>query len=347
MTSSTPLVSVIVPCRNERRHIRRCLESIAKSDYPPACMEILVVDGLSDDGTADEVDAFARIEPRVRLFTNPRRIVASALNLGIRSAKGEIIVRMDAHNEYPPEYLPTLVDWLLRADADNVGAACVTLPHDESATARAIAVALAHPFGVGNAHFRLGVSEPRAVDTVPFGCFRRELFDRIGGFDEELVRNQDDEFNYRILRSGGTILLVPGVVSYYYGRASFAQLFRMYFQYGLFKPLVAYKVGRVVTLRQLAPIGLVLSLVIGGPLAVWSIGVRWLLGLGIAAYVAIAAVSAARVARRQGVRCGLALFAAFPVLHVAYGLGFGYGLLRLALRGAGHRDEEATVPLSR
>jgi len=293
------------------------------------------------------VDGFARIEPRVRLFTNPRRIVASALNLGIRSAKGEIIVRMDAHNEYPPEYLPTLVDWLLRTDADNVGAACVTLPHDESATARAIAVALAHPFGVGNAHFRLGVSEPRAVDTVPFGCFRRELFDRIGGFDEELVRNQDDEFNYRILRSGGTILLVPGVVSYYYGRASFAQLFRMYFQYGLFKPLVAYKVGRVVTLRQLAPIGLVLSLVIGGPLAVWSIGVRWLLGLGIAAYVAIAAVSAARVARRQGVRCGLALFAAFPVLHVAYGLGFGYGLLRLALRGAGHRDEEATVPLSR
>jgi glycosyltransferase involved in cell wall biosynthesis len=347
VTSTAPLVSVIVPCRNERRHIRRCLESIANSDYPPARVEILVVDGMSDDGTTHEVDVFAQAEPRVRLLTNPRRIVASALNLGIRSARGEIIVRMDAHNEYPPAYLPTLVDWLLRTDADNVGAACVTLPHDDSATARAIAIALAHPFGVGNAHFRLGVSEPRSVDTVPFGCFRRELFDRIGVFDEELVRNQDDEFNYRILRNGGMILLVPGVVSYYYGRASFSQLFRMYFQYGLFKPLVAYKVGRVVTLRQLAPIAFVLSLVIGGLLAVWSSGMRWALGVAIAAYATIAALSAARTVRQQGLRCGLALFAAFPVLHVAYGLGFGYGLIRLAFRGRLRSKQPASVPLSR
>jgi glycosyltransferase involved in cell wall biosynthesis len=346
MISGPPQVSVIVPCRNERRHIRSCLESIARSDYPKDCLEVLVVDGLSDDGTTDEIDAFARVEARVRRLTNPRRIVSSALNLGIRAARGQIIVRMDAHNEYPPEYLPTLVDWLLRSGADNVGAACVTLPHDGSATARAIAVALAHPFGVGNARFRLGVLEPQKVDTVPFGCFRRELFDRIGDFDEELVRNQDDEFNYRILRSGGTVLLVPGVVSYYYGRASFAQLFRMYFQYGLFKPLVAYKVGRVVTLRQLAPITLVLALLLGGPLALWWSGARWLLGIGLGAYATIALVSAARIIRLHGLRCAVALLAAFPVLHLAYGLGFGCGLLRLARRAAG-RPDVTGMPLSR
>jgi len=206
-------VTVIVPCRNERRYIAACLDSILATAYPADRLEVLVVDGASDDGTRDAVRAYAAREPRVRLLDNPRRSAPAALNLGIRAARGEIIARMDAHVVYPPHYLPVLVEALLETGADNVGCPIVTLPADESATARAIACALSHPFGVGNSRFRIGSAVRREVDTVPFGCFRRDVFDRVGLFDEELIRNQDDEFNFRLIRSGGRVLLVPDVAA--------------------------------------------------------------------------------------------------------------------------------------
>ena len=225
-----------------------------------------------------------------------------------------------------------------------MGGACVTRPANGSAIARAIALALSHPFGVGNSHFRLGVTEPRLVDTVPFGCFRRELFERIGLFDEELIRNQDDELNFRILRAGGRVLLVPGIVSQYYARESFGKLAAMYYQYGYFKPFVAYKVGRIMTVRQLVPPVFTVAMVLGGIAALWSVpvlvGVTGLVG----AYGAAALLCALAIVPRHGVACSAALLAAFPVLHFSYGLGFVRGAV--ALLWGGRRARSETIPLA-
>ena len=248
-----PLVTVIVPCRNERRWIAPCLQSILDNDYPRNRLEVLVVDGMSDDGTRDLVEAFSARIRQLRLVSNEKKTTPAALNLGIAAAGGRIIVRMDAHVEYPRDYISSLVALLEKSGADNVGGVCQTLPADNSAIARAVALRHVASAGVGNSHFRIGAAADRWVDTVPFGCYRRELFDRIGTFDEDLVRNQDDEFNLRLIRNGGRILLSPRIVCKYYARDSLPKLWRMYYQYGYFKPLVVRKLGGVMTVRQLLP----------------------------------------------------------------------------------------------
>lgn len=341
-----PFVSVVVPCRNEERYLGRCLDSILASEYPRDRMEILVVDGESDDRTREVAQRFAQADSRIRVLRNPRQIVPAALNRGVRVAKGEVIARMDAHAVYPPAYLPRLVQALLTSGADNVGGRVVTLPAGRGAVARAIALALGHPFGVGNSYFRIGASHPRPVDTVPFGCYRGEVFDRIGLFDEELIRNQDDEFNHRLIhRGGGRVLLVPDVVSYYYARASFGQLARMFYQYGCFKPLAASKVGRIPTVRSLVPAAFVAGLALPLPLALFWPVVAWPWGLALGAYAAAALACGARAAVRHGLRCGLALAAAFPVMHASYGVGYWRGLWDLAAWRR-HADP-AVLPLSR
>src|SRR5882724_2247566 len=201
------LVSIVIPCCNEREHIVPCLDSILASDFLPNVLEVLVIDGMSDDGTAEIACTYATTHPVVRVVQNPERTVSYALNRGIREARGEVIVRMDTHVTYSPTYLRTLVDALVAYRADNVGGLITTMPGDDSAVAHAIALALSHWFGVGNSYFRIGTPtpEPRWVDTVPFGCFRRQVFERVGLFDEDLVRNQDDEFNLRLVRGGGRV----------------------------------------------------------------------------------------------------------------------------------------------
>jgi glycosyltransferase involved in cell wall biosynthesis len=340
-------VSVILPCRNEARYIGACLDSILGGAYPADRLEVLVVDGNSTDDTRKIVKEYAERYPQVRLLDNPGRIVPKALNIGIRAATGDVIARMDAHVVYPPEYLPRLVAALAEGGADNVGGCVITLPADGTATAQAIAIALSHPFGVGNSHFRIGAREARFVDTVPFGCFRREVFARVGMFDEELVRNQDDEFNYRIVTRGGRIRLLPDVVCYYYARGSIAQLARMFYQYGAFKPLVARKVGRIMTLRQLVPAGFVAALagaLIGG--VFWRPAL--LAGASVAAlYAAGVLACAAKVARSHGVRCAVALALVFPVVHLSYGIGFLRGLRGGLFGRRGRWRDPATVPMSR
>ena len=343
MPHSPPTVSVVVPCRNEHQYIERCLSSILATTYPKDRLQVLVVDGMSEDGTREIVEQYAGREPIVQLLTNRNRSVPTALNIGIARASGEIILRMDAHSHYPPDYIPGLVDWLVRTAADNVGGAAVTLPGGGTATASAIATALSHPFGVGNARFRLGTAEPRTVDTVPFGCFRRDVFERFGGFDEELVRNQDDEFNFRITRAGGRVLLVPGVVSYYYARGSLRQLARMYYQYGYFKPLVARKIGGIMTVRQLVPPLFVASLLLAVVLAPWLSAARTLGAVVAACYAAADIAVSAVLGSRHGLRVGLVLLLVFPLLHVTYGWGFLRGCADFLLLGRRGRD----VPLTR
>jgi glycosyltransferase involved in cell wall biosynthesis len=346
LPSAQQRVTVILPCRNEASRISACLDSILASAHPPEQLEILVVDGMSDDGTRKVISDYAVKYPRVHLLDNPQRIVPTALNIGIRAAAGDVIVRMDGHNIYPPEYIPRLVGALLEGDADNVGGCLVTLPADGSPVAQAIAIAMGHPFGVGNAHFRIGARKPRDTDTVPFGCYRRSLFARIGMFDEELVRNQDDEFNHRIIRNGGRVRLIPDVVCYYYARGSLRKAARMFFQYGVFKPLVARKVGRFMTLRQLVPALFVASLV-GSAVGALLWRPFGYVGAGIAAvYALCVGACALPVVRSHGIRCALALTRALPVVHFSYGIGFLRGL-RHALLGRSRWRDPTAVPLSR
>jgi glycosyltransferase involved in cell wall biosynthesis len=347
MSADRPFVSVLVPCRNERRYIASCLDSILATDYPPDRFEVLVVDGRSDDGTRDVVESYTARHRLVRLVDNAKRITPTALNIGIREAAGEIVVRMDAHVFYPPEYIPRLVAALEETGADNVGGVLVTRPTDARPTARAIAVALSHPFGVGNSYFRIGVRARRWVDTIAFFCCRRELFDRVGMFDEELVRHQDGEFNARLIKRGGRILLSPDVASYYYARGTLRQVARMYFQYGYFKPLVARKLGRIMTVRQMIPPLFVVSLLGTGLLAVWLPAAGVLCAAIGAVYATAVLTCAGLAARRHGIRCAAVLAVVFPLLHFSYGLGFIRRLLEFVALRRPRARAVAELPLSR
>lgn len=329
---SVPFVSIIIPCRNEARYLGPCLDSILGSAFPIHRLEVLVADGMSTDGTRELAAAYARRYATVRVVENPRRITPTALNRALAAARGDVIVRMDAHVVYPPEYVPRLVAALAETGADNVGGVVVTRPGGDTPVARAIAAALAHPFGVGNSYFRIGTRVARRVDTVPFGCYRREVFDRVGPFDEELVRGQDEELNHRLLRRGGRIVLLPDVVSYYYARASLRDVARMFFQYGYYKPLVVQKVGAVLTVRQLVPAAFVGTLGAAAALAPWIPPARVALVAIAATYAGAVAIAAAHALPRLGLRAAAWLLAVFPAMHVSYGVGFLRRVAELLLR---------------
>ncbi len=342
-----PFVSVVVPCLNEERYVAACLDSILATTYPADRLEVLIVDGMSEDRTRPIVAAYAKRHPAVRLIDNPSHITPTGLNAGIRAARGDVIVRMDAHVVYPPDYLALSVAALQQTGADNVGPVIVTRPADGHAVARAIAVALSHPFGVGNSHFRIGSRERRWVDTVPFGCFYRSVFDRVGMFDEELPRNQDDEFNHRLATHGGRVLLEPRLVAYYYARGSIRQVARMWYQYGYFKPLVARKVGRVMTLRQLVPACFVLGLAGTGALSGWFPLARVAFGALALAYAALAVGCGLAAARKQGVACALMLPFIFGAIHTSYGVGFLQGVAHHLLGLGRRRRDHAALALTR
>jgi len=310
-----------------------CLDSIIANDYAKDQLEVLVVDGMSDDGTREIIKEYAGRYSFIKLIDNSKQITPAGLNIGVSSAKGEIIMRMDAHSVYSPNYISGLVASLQKSGADNVGGVWVTHPGKDTTLARAIAIGLSHPFGVGNAYFRVGTTKPRWVDTVPFGAYRRQVFERIGMFDEELVRNQDDEFNHRLIKHGGRILLVPEIVSHYYARDSLWKLWRTSYQYGYFKPLVARKIGKVMTVRQVIPALFVVSLAGSAVLAPWSWAMQMVFGSIVVGYT-LADVSCSMIAAlRHGVKCAFGVSIVFPVLHVSYGIGFLKGALDFLLLG--------------
>jgi glycosyltransferase involved in cell wall biosynthesis len=345
--ASVPLVSVLIPCRDERAHIGACLDSLLADGWPADRLEVLVIDGMSTDGTRAEIAARAETDSRVRLIDNPRGVTPTALNLGLAAARGEVIMLAGAHTVYPAGYIPELVTALRESGADGVGGVCRTCPGEPTALARAIATALAHPLGVGNSYFRIGTSRSRWADTVPFGCYRRDAFERVGGFDEELVRNQDDEFNMRLCRRGGRLLLVPHVVSEYRARADVGRLWRMFYQYGFFKPLVLRKVGGAPAARQLAPLALVLGLTLSALAAPWS-GVARVVGLALGGSYAVVLLASALLPRRDVTpRSAILLPLVLPVMHFAYGIGFVRGAARILWSRGGWRPTTRPVPSSR
>ena len=255
-------VTVVIPCRNEIDYISDFLVSLSDQDYPRNLMEIILVDGMSDDGTRQYLESISCKGTLV--LDNPEQQVSAGLNLAIKRATGNIIVRMDVHCVFPVDYISALVTYLLNTPkAGNVGVPCETLASDDGLLAASIALVLSTPIGVGDSSFRVeSPIEPKSVDTVPFGCWRRSIFELIGNFDTDLVRNQDDEFNQRVLKAGFEVHLLPGPKVTYFGRSDLVSHIKMFYQYGLFKPLVNRKTGKLTTLRQLAPGTLVLVLLI-------------------------------------------------------------------------------------
>lgn len=325
-----PFVSVIIPCRNESRYISKVLENVLAQDYPASRLEVIIADGRSDDDTRSQVEGFAKRYPFIRLLDNPARVVPHALNACIRQSRGEVILRMDAHAIYPNNYVSRLVAALNQYQVDNAGGVWITEAGADTPMARAIALATAHPFGIGNADYRLGGGEPRLVDTVPFGCYPRSVFDRIGLFNEELIRNQDDEFNGRLIRSGGRILLLPDVKIRYFARERLQKISRMFYQYGLFKPLVNRKLGKPATIRQLFPpllvVGLVLPLLLS-PVFSWLF---WCWLGGVVAYLSLVVFFSARLSFLEPVVFA-ALLRVFPSIHLSYGLGYWVGIFRFLI----------------
>jgi len=326
-----PRVTIMVPCRNEADYILTFLNSLSSQDYEKELVEVLIGDGMSDDGTRSKVLGYSELS-QLELIDNPERTVPFALNRCIDRAQGEIIIRMDVHAIYPSNYLSRLVEVLIASKADNVGGVIKTAPADETSRSTAIAIAMSHPLGVGDASFRTGANKITEVDTVPFGCFRSELFERIGKYDTDLTRNQDDEFNARILQSGGKILLIPDLTITYFARPKLKKLVRMYFQYGLFKPLVNRKLKRPATLRQFVPPLFVLFLFIGLPLMFIDgfLFRTWLLVLGVyLSAVLLISIQLALSHKRIKILGWLVL--SFFSMHISYGWGYLKGVWRFLI----------------
>ncbi|MBA4374492.1 MAG: glycosyltransferase family 2 protein [Thermodesulfovibrio sp.] len=320
-------VTVIIPCRNEEKYIGKFIATLAGQNYfdglPHEKTEVLFVDGESTDRTREIIEQQTRDHPFMRVLSNPQRIVPEAMNIGIRQAKGDVIIRMDAHTEYPPDYITNCVECLDRTGAENVGGPIISI--SDTFCGKAIAAGMSSVFGVGNSRFRLGGFEGY-VDTVPFGAYRRDVFDRIGLFDTELVRNQDDELNYRLIKNGGKIFMGSGIKSYYYPRDSIGKLWKQYYEYGYWKVRVIRKHGLPASWRHLVPVTFVLSILLTGLLALFEPRAAYLFSAIAGSYALLAVFFSIRIAAEKGIRYLPVLPIVFATLHVSYGFGFLKGI---------------------
>jgi succinoglycan biosynthesis protein ExoA len=319
MTPS-PSVSLVVPCRNEARWIQRCLRSILAQEIAQGDFEIIVADGDSEDGTQQILYEMAENDGRIRVIENPERIVSTGLNAAIRVARGRVILRMDAHTEYAPDYVQQCVETLNRTGADNVGGPWVA--RGDGWVGRAIAAAFQSPFAAGGARGHDATFEGE-VDTVYLGCWPKDTFEKFGYFDEELVRNQDDEHNLRITRGGGRIWQTPKIRSWYRPRGSFRALFAQYMQYGYWKVRVIQKHKLPASWRHLVPGAFLLALcllALGSfrfPFALWVF--CGLLSLYAASLLGTSTASAWSTEWK--------LFPILPLAFCCYHFGYGSGFL--------------------
>lgn len=315
-------MTIVIPCRNEVRHIEDCLATVFSFEGVKGDYEVLVVDGMSEDGTRKKLEEWTAREKRLRVLDNPGRIVPKALNIGVREARGIWVVRLDAHSTYPKNYIRQCIQSCTENHAENSGGVFVARQERNTFSARIVQAMTTHRFGVGNADFRLSV-RPGQVDTVPFGCFRRELFDKIGYFDERLVRNQDYEFNRRISAAGGRIWLEPSIEISYYNQQTLRGLFRQAFVTGKWNPWTWFVAPYAFSVRHAVPAfflaGLLLALVLG-----LTIDDHWMLSTLILAPYGILAVLAAA---QQVVRFHRPSLLLLPVCFLGYHLTYGVGIL--------------------
>jgi glycosyltransferase involved in cell wall biosynthesis len=343
------IISTITPCRNEKHHIWDFLDSLLRQTLEPGwTLEVLIADGESDDGTREILDEYARRVAAVRVVDNPGRIVSKGLNAALKQAKGEIIIRMDAHTTYAEDYLRECVRVLQESGADNVGGPWIA--NGQGLWGKATAAAFRSPFccGGGRAHDPDYEGE---VDTVYLGCWRRSVFNRIGLFDPNLVRNQDDEFNFRLVRSGGKIWQSPRIRSSYVTRSSVKRLFQQYLQYGFWKVAVIRKHRGLASWRHAVPALFVTSILLAllAIILAASLGLTTVLSIGatlaateLAVYAIASFIAALVCGRSLAPTTMLLLPSVFAIYHVAYGLGFLMGMASPA-KPEGDRSEHGSM----
>ncbi|WP_461206452.1 glycosyltransferase family 2 protein [Clostridium sp. DL1XJH146] len=316
-------VSIIVPCRNEKKYISQCIESFIHQSYNNYYYEVLVCDGMSDDGTRDIIKEYEKKYDNIRLLDNPGITAPKGMNVGIKNSNADIIIIFGAHAYADTYFIENNVKALNKeANIGCVGGPIETI--NENKVGKAIALAMSSPFGVGNALFRYSKKEIY-VDTVAFGAYKRTVLDKIGYFDEELVRNQDDEMNFRVTKAGYEILLSPTIKSKYFSRGSLKKLWTQYFQYGFWKVRVMQKHGKTASIRHLVPLLFVSVNILGAILSLFSTVVFYLWLTEIASYIMLDLFFSYKQSKENKDVFG-SIFKIFPILHISYGLGFIEGL---------------------
>jgi len=326
MKPNLPFVSVIIPCRNEEKYIEKCLDSLLAQDYPRDNLEFLIVDGVSEDKTKEIVKTYVNKYPFIQLLDNLKKFTSFGLNIGIKKAKGDIIIRMDAHAEYGKDYISQCVNSLKEYKADNVGGAIKTLPAGKSILARAIAIVLSSIFGAGSSFFRIGSKKPKWVDTVFGGCYKKEVFKKIGFFNERLIRSQDIEFNQRLRKSGGKILLVPDIKVYYYPQSTFKDFLKHNFNDGVWT-LYPLKFGiKIFSWRHLIPLFFVLGLIVLAEISyylfLFAIFFYFLVSIFFSFFLAI---------KEKSLGLLIVLPIVFANRHFGYGFGSIWGLIKIMI----------------
>jgi len=334
-----PFVSIIMPIRNEADFVERAIKSVLYQDWPAEKMEILVVDGMSDDITREIVKKLSQADRRIKMLDNRGRIVPTAMNIGLKAARGDLFIRVDGHAEIATDFVRKSIQCLREhPDAWVVGGYIETVANDY--IGRVIASAMRSPIGVGNSRFRLGDCEGW-VDTLAFGTHHKWIVDKIGYFDEELVRNQDDEFNLRITLAGGKIWMSKSIQSKYFSRGSLHKLWRQYFQYGFWRIRTLQKHKRPAAFRQLVPLLFVLSLLSLGLAGYWWRTFWILLGFEAALYAIGLIAGAFDVGWKSGWQYAAPTPVVFAILHLGYGLGSLWGIIRFViLKGYGVKKPE-------
>ncbi len=324
-----PAVSIIIPCYNEEATITLLLEAIREQTYPVEEMEVIIADGHSTDRTRSAIESYTEKHPElaVRVVENPRRFIPAALNRALEAARGEFIVRLDGHSMPAKDYVERCVRALQEGRGDNVGGVWQIRAGGGGWMAQAIAAAASHPLGVGDASYRLG-GQAQAVDTVPFGAFRRELVTRIGMFDETLLTNEDYEFNVRVRQSGGQIWMDPQIQSVYFARSTLQALARQYLRYGYWKAQMLKRYPETIRWRQFLPPAFVASLIVLLAFAPWISVARWLLLIELGTYTLILLAAGLHAAIRNhqpGLIIGLPL--SIATMHITWGAALLWGLL--------------------
>jgi glycosyltransferase involved in cell wall biosynthesis len=324
-----PFVSIVIPARNEEKHISKCLESLCHQDYPKDRFEVFVVDGMSEDNTVERIKKFEGLL-NLKILQNPRKTIPCALNIGIKEAKGDYIIRMDAHTDYAPDYISKCIEWLIKTGADNVGGPIVSLPESNSIIPEAIALASSNVFGVGNSKFRIS-NKAGYVDTVTFGAWPKRVFEQFGLFNEDLARNQDIEFNARIRKAGGKIYMTPEIKSHYHCRGALKDIWKHNFSNGKWviytKAIAPYSLSW----RHFVPFTFVISIFTFSLLSLYSTLSAMFLIATVVSYTSTNLLFSFSLARNHGFRYFLVLPLVFSIFHLSYGLGSVWGLIRVSV----------------
>ncbi len=322
-------ISVIIPCRNEEKYIAACLDSVLNNDYPHDYLEVLVIDGKSNDNTCKIVEKYTEKFNFIHLLINENNTVPFAMNLGINKSRGEYIIRLDAHSKIPANYFSQLIDWSIKLNADNVGACWITDVKNKNPKTNSIKAVLSNKFGIGNSYFRTGIDEVKIVDTVPFGCYRKEVFSKIGLYDNRLTRDQDIELNKRLKRNGGKIFLIPNLSSTYFARETFRGIAKNNFQTGLWNILTVYLTKRISSLsvRHFIPLIFLLSLILPLILIIWYPIIGLVAAISFLSYILV--LMSVSIKINNNTTTWYYILYSFLVLHFSYGSGSLSGLFRL------------------